>query len=186
MLSQEFPTSESTDYDWPRTDFSEPLGRGPDSFGEEHRARGRMKAVPQQGGGVLLVEDNPVSRRLLTRLLSASGYATQAVESAEEGLNALRRGPSPSIALVDLNLPGMNGLELIAHLSRLAPAAVPILVTAAGDDELGAALQASGVRYLRKPVDFPELLSVMDEVKPGRSGGDRDSNGIGLPSRYRH
>jgi two-component system response regulator FlrC len=112
---------------------------------------------------VLIVEDERVSRRALTALMAASGYATEAAGSAEEALAAVRADAvHPDIALVDLDLPGMNGLELIGQLTRMEPSVFPVLITAANGDSLTHRLREQGVAYLRKPVDFGRLLSLLN------------------------
>jgi two-component system response regulator FlrC len=111
---------------------------------------------------VLIVEDERVSRRALTALMAASGYSTEAAGSAEEALDAMRaEGVHPDIALVDLDLPGMNGLELIGQLTRMEPGVFPVLITAANGDTLTRRLREQGVAYLRKPLDFGRLLSLL-------------------------
>ena len=112
---------------------------------------------------VLIVEDERVSRRALAALMAASGYETEAAASAEEALNAVEAGTHPDIALVDLDLPGMNGLDFIGQLTQLDPAVFPVLITAANGDNLTSMLQQRGVAYLRKPVDFDRLMSLLTE-----------------------
>lgn len=112
---------------------------------------------------VLLVEDERVSRRALTALLSASGYATRAVESAEEALKVVDQGEIPKVAVVDLNLPGMSGLDLIERLEQMDPSVFPVLITATGTDALNQALNGRRLAYLRKPLDFDRLLTVLNE-----------------------
>src|SRR5205823_3724843 len=89
---------------------------------------------------VMIVEDERVSRRALAALMSASGYKTEAMASAEEALDALSAGTHPDIALVDLDLPGMNGLDFIGQLTRLDPAVFPVLITASNGDRLSSLL----------------------------------------------
>lgn len=116
-----------------------------------------------QRPNVLIVEDERVSRRALAVLMSASGYRTEATGSAEEALDAVRaEGVHPDIALVDLDLPGMNGLELISQLTRIDPAVFAVLITAAHCDNLANVLHELGVAYLRKPLDFSRLLLLLD------------------------
>ncbi len=115
---------------------------------------------------VLLVEDERVSRRALAALLAASGYQTQAVASAEEALHVIDHGGHPRVALVDLNLPGMNGLDLIEQLERLEPGVFPVLITAQGSETLGDILRDRGVAYMQKPIDFDRLLVLMNERQP--------------------
>src|SRR5688572_29351159 len=98
---------------------------------------------------VLIVEDERVSRRALAALMSASGYETEALGSAEEALQAVRHGTHPDIALVDLGLPGMNGLDFIGRLTELDPQVFPVLITAANGDNLSRLLRERGVAYMR-------------------------------------
>jgi CheY-like chemotaxis protein len=117
---------------------------------------------------VLIVEDERVSRKALSALLATYGYATEAVGSAEDALRLMktRNGSAPRIAVIDLNLPGMNGIDLIRHLEGMNPDIRPVLVTGAGDEVLGAALRNHPVSYLRKPVDFRQLLSLITPQQP--------------------
>ena len=119
--------------------------------------------VHQTGSVVLVVEDERVSRRALSALLSASGYDVEAAESAEEALRILRKQPMPGIALVDLDLPGMSGLDLIAQLEQMDPDVFPVLITAASGEKLATQLHELGIAYMRKPVDFDHLLSLLSE-----------------------
>lgn len=123
-------------------------------------------ATPLTGATIWIVEDERVSRRAMSVLLSASGYRTQAFACGEDAIHALSEpGLAPRFALVDLDLPGMSGLDFIAHLERMAPAVVPILVTASDEDTLASRLRRHGrsVAYLRKPVNFEVLLQLLSE-----------------------
>jgi CheY-like chemotaxis protein len=113
---------------------------------------------------VLLVEDERVSRRALSALLSVSGYPTEAVASAEDALRLFdNKAEIPRIALVDLNLPGMSGLDLIERLERLDPSVYVVLITAQGGESLLQQLHRRGVAYLQKPVNFDRLLTMIAE-----------------------
>ena len=124
---------------------------------------------PRDSGGrcsnraVLIVEDERVARRALRALLSASGYDTAAAGSAEEALQLLQDRPAPRVALVDLNLPGMSGLDLIRRLEQLDPSVHAVLMTGAGDDILAEALREHYVPYVRKPLDFSRLLTMIGD-----------------------
>lgn len=111
---------------------------------------------------VLIVEDERIARRALTALMSASGYAAAAAGSGEEALRALRAGAHPDIALVDLDLPGMNGLDFIRQLEQFDPTVFTVLITAANGERLAQILHQRGVAYLRKPLDFNRLLLLLD------------------------
>lgn len=112
---------------------------------------------------VLIVEDERTSRRAMTSLLARCGYQPEPFETAEDALNAVRSGAQARIALVDLDLPGMNGLELINHLKGLDPSIFPILITATDQEILSTRLANRPVAYLRKPVNFDALLTLMHE-----------------------
>jgi DNA-binding NtrC family response regulator len=125
---------------------------------------------PRQHSGrdratVLIVEDDESSRRALRRLLSTCGYRARAFASAEEALSALNEGSMPPIALIDLELPGMNGLDLISRLENLDPTVHAILITASDSETLLGHLQGRDVTYLRKPLDFERLLTILSDQR---------------------
>ena len=130
-------------------------------------AGGDEEERPRREAAVLIVEDERVARRALRALLNASGYATEAAESAEQALHLLQGGAGPRVALVDLNLPGMNGIDLIRRLEELDPSIRPVLRTAAGDEALAEALSQRAVPYVRKPLDFPRLLALLPRTAGG-------------------
>ena len=108
---------------------------------------------------ILVVDDEPFNRDVLSRLLKINGYATR---QAENGLAALEilRGELPDLILLDLEMPRMNGLELLKTLkadekTREVPA---IIVTGVSDRESRlTALHYGAADFLLKPVDESEL-----------------------------
>jgi two-component system C4-dicarboxylate transport response regulator DctD len=126
-------------------------------------AGGDAAAFRPEPSDVLIVEDEHVARRALGALLSASGYRPEAAESAEQALDLLKRKPAPRVALVDLNLPGMSGVDFIHELEQINPSVQAVLMTGAGDETLAAALRERYIPYVRKPVDFSRLLSVIGD-----------------------
>ncbi len=115
---------------------------------------------------VMIVEDEQVSRRALAALMSASGYQTEALGSAEEALDALDEGALPDVALVDFDLPGMNGLDFIGRLTEADPDVFSILITSANGERLSSLLRQRGVAYMRKPINFDLLLLMISEHIP--------------------
>lgn len=67
------------------------------------------------------------------------------------------------MALVDLELPGMSGLELIRRLEKLQPSIFPILITASDPDSISVQMRGLPLAYLRKPVDFDVVLSLLQD-----------------------
>ena len=114
-------------------------------------------------GPVLIVEDNEKNMKLLRDVLQASGFETLEATTAEDGIElALAR--APSLVLMDVQLPGIDGVQALAQLRGDArTASVPVLALTAqamhGDRErfLGAGFDG----YLSKPVDVMELISVV-------------------------
>jgi CheY-like chemotaxis protein len=112
---------------------------------------------------VLVVEDEAVTRRALARVLRESGYAASAVASAEEALRLLEaRGPKPlAAALIDVDLPGMDGLSLVEQIEKRWPGTVPILVTAADADRISRFLARHRAYYVPKPLNVQRVLSIL-------------------------
>jgi two-component system, cell cycle response regulator DivK len=115
---------------------------------------------------VLIVEDNPRNLKLVRDLLDYSGYRTLAVSNAEEGI-ALARSRRPDLVLMDVQLPGMDGVEALARL-RAEPDAggIPIvaLTAFAMKDDRERFLAAGFDAYIEKPLnvrEFPEQVSAI-------------------------
>ncbi len=101
---------------------------------------------------VLHIEDDPVNRRLVTKLLNAAGHQ---VVDATTGLEGIRRAAevNPDLVLVDINIPDLDGYEVTLRLRGIpALAATPIVaITAEGDRETSLAVGCDG--FLGKPID---------------------------------
>jgi len=113
------------------------------------------------GETILVVEDSPVSLKLVASLLRGEGYKVQIASSAEQAWSTLR-SLKPQLILVDLFLPGMSGLELTSKVkqdARLRDVTVVALTGCdmEGDEEKARAAGCDG--YLTKPID-PTTLSV--------------------------
>ena len=121
-----------------------------------------LNAVTELKLDVLIVEDEPTARRALGTLLSAFGYHTDAVSSAEDALKHVKKDGNPTVALVDLDLPGMSGLELIERLKVLSPTTFPVLITAAAQEVVESVRRRPPLAYMQKPVDFERLLTLLD------------------------
>lgn len=110
---------------------------------------------------VLVVEDNLDMREALQRFLGANNFEVQALDSAEDGIDAIDEHGF-DIALIDLNLPGKNGFELIRYI-RAQDEAMPLIAMTARDglaDKL-AGFEIGLTDYIVKPFDLKELLARM-------------------------
>lgn len=117
------------------------------------------------GTRVLIVDDDRVLRHALASLLHAAGYE---VEQASDGVEALQhplRGKPANVMLLDVNLPGMSGLEVLEQARGLA--APPSVVMMTADDTpqtLVRAIEGQACRYLRKPFAPAQIVGVVEEV----------------------
>jgi DNA-binding NarL/FixJ family response regulator len=120
---------------------------------------------------VSIVEDNDQLRATLARLLNrAEGFQCLGqYPDAETALAALPAAP-PDVVLVDINLPGMNGVELVRRLKQAAPQILAVMLTAYEDTEnIFNALAAGAAGYLLKRAPRSELLEAIREVRRGGS-----------------
>jgi CheY-like chemotaxis protein len=127
---------------------------------------------------VLVVEDNDANRELVEDLLHMSGYAVVGFPSGEEGM-AWLEAHRPDLVLVDINLPGQDGLALMRHLkARPETADIPVVAVTAyamtGDSDRILAAGCDG--YISKPLDvqqFPaQVASFLGSRAPaGRRAG---------------
>ena len=112
---------------------------------------------------VLVVEDNPANMTLATFLLKSAGYAVLSATDAESGL-ALARAEQPDLVLMDIQLPGMDGLEATALLKRdEATRDIPVVALTAlamkGDEERIRAAGCDG--YIAKPLAYRDFLATV-------------------------
>lgn len=121
------------------------------------------------GERILVVDDEPQLRRLLSAILTRGGFVAQEAGSAREASAAVASHP-PDAVLLDLGLPDRDGLELLADLRRTAD--LPVLVVSARDatGEKVAALDLGAEDYVTKPFDGDELLARL-RVALRRRGG---------------
>jgi two-component system KDP operon response regulator KdpE len=106
---------------------------------------------------ILIVDDEPPIRRLLKTSLAAQDYRVEEAENGEAALEFLGRN-KVDLVVLDLGLPGMDGLELVRRL-RTNGSATPIVILSSRDDEAGkvAALDLGADDYVSKPFGMEEL-----------------------------
>jgi two-component system cell cycle response regulator DivK len=115
------------------------------------------------GEHVLIVDDNPTNLKLARLVLATEGYVVSTASSAEEALEALKDS-DPRLILMDLQLPGMDGLQLTRTL-KAHPGTRDIIVVAMtayamkGDELMAARAGCDG--YLSKPIDTRTLAAVV-------------------------
>lgn len=117
---------------------------------------------------MLVADDDAAVRRLVAAMLEGAGYR---VATAADGVEALRLAEEqqPSVAVLDVRLPGLDGLEVARRIrASEAIANTPILLMSAdagGDAE--AVMEAAPDAYLAKPFRFEELLAAVEALVQG-------------------
>ncbi len=128
------------------------------------------------GQKILIVEDNLMNMELATDLLEASGYVVIQSVVAEEGIK-LARVESPDLILMDVGLPGMDGLEATGGLKQNPTTKdIPVIAMTAhamkGDEEKAVAAGCAG--YITKPIDtreFPKAMARFIDSPGAHKGG---------------
>jgi two-component system cell cycle response regulator DivK len=124
---------------------------------------------------ILIVEDNENNKKLLRDVLRHRGYRVAEATTAEEG-NAIAAEQNPALILMDIQLPGMNGIEALACLrADKRTQHIPVVaVTASAMDEDRTRIMAAGFNaYQRKPISVKELLLLVEALlvaQPGAAG----------------
>ena len=124
-----------------------------------------------EGRSILIVDDNALNLKLARVVLATEGFDVRTASNAEEALQLLRT-VTPRLILMDVQLPGIDGLELTRRL-KADPATRAIRVVALtayamkGDDEKAFAAGCDG--YITKPIDVERLLAVVSSFLGERS-----------------
>ena len=133
------------------------------------------------GALVYVVDDDASAREGVARLIRSAGLMTKTFATGEEFLAAPRPN-MPSCLVLDVNLPGLNGLELQQELAKSPPQVPIIFLTGHGDIPMTVrAVKAGAANFLTKPVDDEALLDAIrhcvdsylgDEIRSDRSVGN--------------
>jgi two-component system response regulator (stage 0 sporulation protein F) len=130
--------------------------------------------VPLGDCDLLIVDDQPGIRRLLYEVLSEDGYRVETVAGGREAIDkaVLLR---PRLILLDMKMPGMNGLETLIELNKVyKDATAVILMTAYGELEIVMQAQKLGVNhYINKPFDLEDIRALIKSLIPDGAEIDR-------------
>ncbi len=133
---------------------------------------------------ILIIEDNPANMKLASLLLLNAGHTVLCATDAESGLT-LARADQPDLILMDIQLPGMDGLAATALLKKDAiTAAIPIIaLTAMAMKEDQEKTRAAGCdAYIAKPLRYQELYEVIDALlAKGKLQAGAEANPFHLP-----
>src|SRR5215472_13429071 len=134
---------------------------------------------------ILIVDDEPGIRRSLSGVLEDEGYSVESVESGEACLSVVQGGDF-ELALLDIWLPGMDGMEVLARLQEISPAERPVVVMISGHASIEGAVKATKLGafdFLEKPLTIEKVSVVVKNalehrrlaLENSRLKADRDS-----------
>ena len=125
--------------------------------------------VAERGPAVVLVEDEPVTRTSLRRLLESAGFEVRAEAADAQTAIELSVRKRPRLCLVDLNIPG-GGIRVVREVSQRVPEAVVVVLTASEDrDDLIDAIRAGASGYLVKSMDPDRIAHALRGVLAGEA-----------------
>lgn len=128
-------------------------------------------------GSVLIIDDDAAFRFAMAKALRRGGYSVAEASSGEEGVGALSNGSPPDVALLDLKMKGIGGLEV---LRRCGPVPTSIIVLT-GHGTVKAAVEAmrlGAFSFLEKPVDADELKPLLRQALAERGSGTTPGGGL--------
>src|SRR5690349_16300956 len=111
---------------------------------------------------VLVVDDEPSMREYLRTLLELNSYDVEAVSCGNDALDAVIRGPVPDLVLLDLVMPGMDGLETLDRLQHVRPGLKVVMLSCVSTTrKVVDAIHLGAQDYLTKPCQENELHATL-------------------------
>jgi CheY-like chemotaxis protein len=134
-------------------------------------AESDRREPPRGQGTVLVVDDEPGVRTLARRALESAGFQVYTAEDGRKGLELFAQLRHETVAvLLDLTMPRMDGMEVLAELRRLAPY-VPLVVVMSGYSELETSRRFAGMSangFIQKPFRPHDLIACVCKLLPSR------------------
>jgi PAS domain S-box-containing protein len=136
------------------------LGLRPQSVRQESRHE-RMSDMDSTNRGILVVDDDPNLTKTLSDILKMNGYVPFMAPDGKTAIEQIRH-EAPEIALIDLKLPDMSGLDVLHEIKAHSPATECIVLTGyASQDSAIEAVNLGAYQYMQKPYDMEQLLSAI-------------------------
>jgi DNA-binding NtrC family response regulator len=111
---------------------------------------------------ILVVDDDEDTREMLTIALTDWGYSVLTARNGSEAIQTLERNPTVAVVLLDIRLPGIGGMEVLAEIGRRRLRATAIMLSGLHDREVaGRAISLGAFDYVVKPVDLERLKDVI-------------------------
>jgi two-component system, response regulator, stage 0 sporulation protein F len=122
---------------------------------------------------ILVIDDQPGIRRLLTEVLAEEGYGVDTAANGFEGIQKVKEA-MPQLILMDMKMPGMDGIETLRELKKMGQADKVIMMTAYGELELvNQARELGAYAYITKPFDIIALCTIIrEQIESGAATGE--------------
>jgi len=121
-------------------------------------------------GRVLIVEDDESLRRIVSRHLRGKGYEVEEAPSAEAAATAFEGGLRPAIVLLDINLPGATGWDLLLEPAFAAAGSPPVVITSATPVRPRQLAESGSAGFLPKPFPLETLVATLERVLNSQRG----------------
>jgi CheY-like chemotaxis protein len=121
---------------------------------------------------VLIVEDDESLRRIVSRHLRTQGYEVEEASSVEGAVRTLEDGLRPSVVILDLNLPGDTGWDLLRGPSLAAAGSPPVVITSATTVSPKRLAEFGCAGYLPKPFPLETLVATLDRLVSSNEGNE--------------
>jgi len=113
---------------------------------------------------ILLVDDEPGMLRYIRTLLEVDDHKVQTATTGEEALKQVEKGLDPDLVLLDLLMPGIDGLQTLEHLRQMKPGVKVVMLSCVSDTrKVVQAMRLGAHDYLTKPFQKAELDAVIDQ-----------------------
>ena len=113
---------------------------------------------------ILIIDDDDQLRKSFEKLLSEEGYMVESAPSGEAGLKLVHE-KAPDLVILDMRLPGMNGLETFQSIHEVEPKLPVVIMTAYGTTETAIeATKIGAFDYILKPFDIPDMLDIIGQA----------------------
>ncbi|HTR25907.1 MAG TPA: sigma-54 dependent transcriptional regulator [Terriglobales bacterium] len=124
-----------------------------------------------QGANILLVDDEPGMLRYIRTLLEVDEHKVQTATTGEEALAQVQKGLQPDLVLLDLLMPGIDGLQTLEQLRQMKPGLKVVMLSCVSDTrKVVQAMRLGATDYLTKPFQKAELDSVISQCVGGAKG----------------
>ena len=126
--------------------------------------------MSESGGRVMIVEDDESLRQILSRHLRGKGYEVEEASSAEAAATAFEEGLRPEIVLLDINLPGATGWDLLREPAFAAAGSPPAVIMSATPVSPRQLAESGCAGYLPKPFPLETLVATLERLLSSRPG----------------